>query len=131
MNDVQELIKRARELAALANKATPGPWRWVAACTRFERDVDERASNQRDVLDFSLLCDKCAHKVVVPSIPDSDLIAAAPEMAELLHKLADVLEWAYKIAQSGQSVCGCQCCDRLAVVLGMIDRNEYARRWYG
>jgi len=90
--NVSDLIRRARELAKLADKATPGPWRWVAACTRFERDVDERASNQRAVLDFSLLCDECVHKVVVPSIPDSDLIAAAPEMALLLRQLADALE---------------------------------------
>jgi len=85
--DAQELIRRARELAALADGATPGPWRWMYADTLLES-----ADGRRTVLDHSMLCDECVQRSVDPSERDARLIEAAPEMAALLRQLADALE---------------------------------------
>ncbi len=73
MADTTDLIRRARELAKLAEKATPGPW--------FE-DPFRMEIYGKD------------HTAWVAKTTDWDrpLLIAAPEMARLLGQLADELE---------------------------------------
>ena len=74
MNGTDGLICRARELAALADNATPGRWRvWPWRVVRAE--------------DATYICS--AYPV---DSGNAELIAAAPEMAHLLRELADALE---------------------------------------
>jgi hypothetical protein len=82
MSEAQDLIKKARELTALADKATPGPWSkdglfWLL---RFSK---KNAGNwEEEVKDHEYL----------PDEDDASLIAAAPDMARLLKQMADELE---------------------------------------
>jgi len=69
------LIQRAREFAALADKATPGPWYVMGYALR------QRGSGYR-IAGFDL----------PPDVEEEDLIAAAPDMAKLLAEMADRLE---------------------------------------
>ena len=86
MADTADLIRRARELAKLAEKATPGPWyarpnpEWHRAPWR----VDTRERLPEDRYDDGNVCLAGKHNAL--------LIAAAPEMARLLGQLADELE---------------------------------------
>ncbi len=81
---IKDLIQRARELSALAEKATPGPWysipnpEWKNACCRIDNKPDADWGN------FGQISYASPH--------DAPLIAAAPEMAELLKQLADELD---------------------------------------
>jgi len=75
MNKHEELIRRARELAALAKKAIPGPWEYSSFVLR-------QVSSGASIATFDR----------PPDDDDEALIVAAPEMACLLSKLADELE---------------------------------------
>ncbi len=83
MNNIN-LIKRAREFAKLTKNATEGPWysipdpEYRGACCRIDNKPDARWSN------FGQIC--------YTSPRNAPLIAAAPEMAELLKVMADRLE---------------------------------------
>lgn len=78
--ETYNLVKRARELAKLAEKATPGPWSHIGngRIAQIDRAVAM-------VHNYNL---HPQHGVA-----DAELIAAAPEMADLLAKLADELDW--------------------------------------
>jgi hypothetical protein len=78
MSDIKELIIRARELAALADKATPGPW-WCDSCDGYS--VVRGRGYGGD-----LLSDVREHP------QNAKLIAAAPDMARLLGEMVDELE---------------------------------------
>ena len=84
--DIDGLIGRARELAALAKRATPGPWE-VFGADAFPRmgasQFIAKTWNYRILRLYQVDSDDRAN---------ARLIAAAPEMAEHLGKLADVLE---------------------------------------
>jgi len=78
MSDVHDMLRRARELAALADNAMPGPWELEPGATRVWLSdavyvsivaVDGRPVNEQD----------------------KALIAAAPDMVRLLRQLADTL----------------------------------------
>lgn len=83
-----DLIRRARELAKLAEKATPGPW-------RLDSDGDTVFGGTEDI------------KVIVSTEPgvletpdeyDLKLVAASWEAVRLLGQLADELDWIIKWA---------------------------------
>jgi hypothetical protein len=82
VTDTTDLIKRARELAAPADEATPGPWE---LCGTRGLDLAEGVTNNGVYVEYGR---------VYTTQPDRDaeLIAAAPEMAEMLRQLADALE---------------------------------------
>ncbi|RMH78256.1 MAG: hypothetical protein D6681_20180 [Calditrichaeota bacterium] len=71
----ETLLKRARELAALAEKATPGPWHAYDRGTGW--DIEETEPPIRGMFEQEA---------------DARLAAAAPEMARLLCEMADLLE---------------------------------------
>jgi len=71
----KDLIQRAREFAALADKTTPGPWYIMGYALR------QRSSGYR-IAGFDL----------PPDVEEGDLIAAAPDMAQLLAEMADEAE---------------------------------------
>ena len=71
----KDLIEKARKFAALADKATPGPWYIMGYALR------QRGSGCR-IAGFDL----------PPDVEEEDLIAAAPDMAKLLAEMADELE---------------------------------------
>ena len=94
MND---MIERARALARLAEKATPGPW-----------GVDKKANDRYWITArrFWVLAEilRNSHRATYPYSygADAKLIAAAPEMAKLLGGMADridALEEALKVAR--------------------------------
>ena len=85
-----ELIARARALASLAWDATPGPWEW--SC---DRGAPVLLGNNKTRW---VLKEQLSHHDPtgltgrgMPSEEDKALIAAAPDMAELLERLADEL----------------------------------------
>jgi len=78
-----DLIRRARELARLAEKATPGPW--------IEDGDGVSTSFSSPAGDVAVACTVC-------NDTDRSLIAAAPDMARLLGQLADELDWIIKWA---------------------------------
>ena len=90
MTEIEKLIARARELAALRKKATPGKWeaRMAEMCCpdRGTIYVEGNTLNNGHFWSHGFRAD------------DATFIAAAPEMAELLEKLARELDDAYKIA---------------------------------
>ena len=75
MADTADLIRRAQELAKLAEKATPGPWERVGGAAVRERT------------DSRLIA-----SVYANAQQNANLIASAPEMARILSQLADELE---------------------------------------
>jgi len=81
-NKAMKIIKRARELSALAKKATPGTLSvgWIAWLLRFGNKNDgpwtEEVKDHENTPDWD----------------DAPLFAASREMAELLGKLARKLE---------------------------------------
>ncbi len=86
-----DLIIRARQLAKLAGGTTPGPWR-IVNCGENMYSIYSRAfwtiaktvwDDDRGYYHYSMQC-------------DAALMAAAPEMAKLLSKMADALEEAQK-----------------------------------
>ena len=84
MSNVRSLIKRAREFAALEEKATPGPWEW-------KRWGIFSLAALRYVL-TSETNPEAEQRPVAGNDADYDLLEAAPEMATLLRQLADALE---------------------------------------
>ena len=86
--DRNEMIKRARELAALAEGATPGPWvqEWM---TQDEDGQLQEPELTGYVVDTSPFMNEVAN---CRDMGDTALVAAAPEMAALLEKMADELE---------------------------------------
>lgn len=83
MND---MIAQARALANLAEKATPGPW--------YARDPREwkGGSWYVDARPERPLYDCADGNICRASRNNVQLIAAAPEMAELLGEMADEIE---------------------------------------
>ena len=79
-----DLIEKARKFAALAEKATPGPWEW---------DGPFLDSLQGD---NAIITEHGASYMDRGDLKKYDmtkrLIAAAPEMAKLLGEMADRLE---------------------------------------
>jgi len=86
MIETKPLITRARELAKLREKATPGPWviYWEQDAIAYPGDiiVSYRAAHT----DYSVI----THGVY--NSPVAELIAAAPEMAQLLGEMGDAVE---------------------------------------
>jgi len=87
MTDTNDLIKRARKLAVLADKATPGPWGvdaigddrfWIVA-RRFWVITETLRNKYRLEYPYGYR-------------DDAELMAAAPDMAKLLREMADALE---------------------------------------
>jgi len=95
MNDVRELIRRARKLAALADNATPGPWEvidqsgWEVYRSDMDYCDDPYCSCQTEGL-------VATAESATRAVQDARLIAAAPEMALLLRQIADELEEAIR-----------------------------------
>jgi hypothetical protein len=89
--NVMGLIKRAREFAALADKATPAPWKLIWH------------GNERYPFPLTVLTeDDCCwitRDGTVSSEANARLITAAPDMARLLGEMADALEAATKDAE--------------------------------
>ena len=79
-----DLIEKARKFAALAEKATPGPWEWEGPfLDSLQGDnaiITEHGASYMDRNDLKKYS------------MTKRLIAAAPEMAELLGEMADRLE---------------------------------------
>ncbi len=95
MSEVNELIRRARELAALADKATPPPWKCRHVSGNERRDSDWGALGIFSESAKTLVCgdgDGWDAGFVPPNEADAALIEAAHEMARLLRQLADELE---------------------------------------
>jgi len=82
MTENTDLIRLARELARLRKEATPGPWKVVD-----ENGIQSVSENKSILVDFP-----CEGLHWNGSYDDVYLAAAAPEMAELLEKMADALE---------------------------------------
>lgn len=75
----KEIVQHARRLAALADKATPGPWKVHWGSRLMMRPSLGVVVTDKDDWD--------------PRAPyDARLIAAAPEMAHLLSEMANVVE---------------------------------------
>jgi hypothetical protein len=83
--DIQDLIRRARKLAALAKKATPGPWRAAQA-----KSGPFKLSPWWYVV--GLPVDGPSTGGDYYSEADAKLVAAAPDMAHLLKQMADELK---------------------------------------
>lgn len=93
-NDTTALIRRARELASLAEGATHGPWRAVPV----ERTTDD---GQPYIDGYAVEMPVYSGGVYERFAyvggydfgkPEAELISATPDMAELLKKMADELE---------------------------------------
>jgi len=85
---ITEMVRKAKEFAALAEKATPGPWVWdsgVGAPVLLGADETEWVLKEELVYDNGF-------GESIPSDEDMALIAAAPDMARLLAEMAEVLE---------------------------------------
>lgn len=82
---MSDLIKRARELAALASDATPGPW------SVYNDQIGNRHLSVRHYFE-AVSVNVCELYGDDRGRADAALIAAAPEMAELLRKLATQVE---------------------------------------
>jgi len=93
-----DLIKRARELAALRNGATQGPWysipnpEWRNAKCRIDNRPDVSWGN------FGQIC------YAAPG--NAPLIAAALEMAELLERMSVVIETQRETIEAQQETIG-------------------------
>jgi hypothetical protein len=85
----QDLIRRARELAALADNATPGPWK--VDCTYNEPVIVTDSQHPEDVVGATTE-DSAIGGWLDATDADLLLIAAAPEMARLLKQMAEELE---------------------------------------
>lgn len=83
---VQILIRCARELAALAEKATPGPWEWEKAARGYALWCPGSGKYiHAGRIDF--MPEYCPE-----ALANMEILAAAPEMARLLAEMADALE---------------------------------------
>lgn len=80
------LVRRARELAALARKATPGPWRV------FDRDAFPRMGACQHIATLNRWKILRMYQIESDDRANAELISAAPEMARLLAEVADALE---------------------------------------
>ena len=84
MVETDELIKKAREYARLAEKATPAPW--------FVIDDIDSANLGRAVVGDGWRVALCNTREEKQNDADATLIAAAPEMALLLAEMASEIE---------------------------------------
>jgi len=85
--DRQDLIRRARELARLAEKATPGPWKLIwHGNERYPFPLTVHTEDD---------CYWITRDGTVSSEANARLIAASPGMARLLAEMADALERVY------------------------------------
>ena len=95
----KDLIERARKFAALADKATPGPWAWV--------NWSARPHVCPGVIGDRLGVSVSAHRTRADrEDADGMLIAAAPEMAQLLAEVADELEDVSRLVDKAAGVIG-------------------------
>ena len=95
MEKISSLIKRARELAKLANKATPGPWKCGYMSGDERNDSDWGANGIFSEATKTMICGDGGGwdaGFEPPNKDDAALIEAAPEMARLLNELANVVE---------------------------------------
>ena len=81
------LIRRARELAKLAEKATPGPWAIVEISGLLIHRGDMAYCDESECS-----CIDDGYIATAERQTDAKLIQAAPDMALLLGQLADELE---------------------------------------
>ena len=81
--ETYNLVKRARELAKLTEKATPGPWKKHGCDCVYSAKIPNPGRNPGGLVFISDVALRSA---------DHDLIVAVPEMARLLGQLADELE---------------------------------------
>lgn len=86
MANIKEVIKRARELAKLREKATPGPWevKIIKDYPCLVLAIPHLSGSGAATIDRRFIHDR--------SDANAHLIAVAPEMAELLERMADELE---------------------------------------
>ncbi len=78
-----KILERARELATLAEKATKGPWDTDLYLGGYTKLCKKRPNGDLEIADlFS----------TINGVHNARLASAAPEMAELLGKLAGKLE---------------------------------------
>ena len=87
MNSAENMIKRARELAKLAEKATPGPWVIVEISGLLIHRGDMAYCDGPECS-----CMDDGYIATAERQTDAKLIQAAPDMALLLGQLADELE---------------------------------------
>ncbi len=101
MPDTTDLIRRARELARLAEKATPGPWAIIELSRLLVHrgDIEYCDDPECSCLDDGIIASTEKEE-------DAVLVRAAPEMAHLLGQLADELDWIIKWALER---CYCEC----------------------
>lgn len=85
---MRTLIEHARELAALRTGVTPGPWIAVG------HQVEVSPGKAPDICtcDPSALAQGHLHRPETEILANGKLIAASPDMADLLEQLADRLE---------------------------------------
>ena len=99
-DNVTDLIRRARELAKLAEKATPGPWAIVETSGLLIHRGDMAYCDEPECS-----CMDDGYIATAGRQADAKLIQAAPDMALLLGQLADELErwrnWAESICRNG------------------------------
>jgi len=95
---LKDLIQKARELAALADKATPGPWEWV------RWGLYHRGSHTWIIK--SEIDPDCEQRPIVASEYDEQLIAAAPDMAKLLAEMVDELEDVSRLVDKAAELIG-------------------------
>lgn len=116
------MIERARELARLAENATPGPW-YVGA----ESFIDKPWRWVRSKNDGECVVGQYDHEEggVVRCEADAKLIAAAPEITELLCEMADALERARELLYHEMEI-DAEVRDIARRVLGgKVDGDEY------
>jgi len=85
---IKDMIQKAREFAALADKATPGPWSAeIEVSGKFVHRADQEYCD-----DPNCGCLEAGFVASTESKEDATFIAAAPDMAKLLAEMADELE---------------------------------------
>ncbi len=93
---LEKMIEKARKYAEMAKKATPGPWGWCSGDRHSGVNPHILQRTGRIVHGTYLIATAGPDGRSFPPdhvcYRDATLIASAPEMAELLGKMADVLE---------------------------------------
>ena len=92
-----DMIALARELAKLAEKATPGPW----AAHVIPNSTDMWVAGALSPEGYADICDVKTGltRGPVETAANAKLIAATPEMARLLSEMANELEKARKLCR--------------------------------
>ena len=104
MADTTDLIRRARELAKLAEKATPGPWHPVDSTLSAPLLGRTVVINHSDGVSSMQIRSRAESRA--PLENDLRLICATHAMARLLGELADELEHLRKPRTFQCTVCG-------------------------